>query len=191
MEGLGDQWQSFVALLQAIWTTGSVPTQMSWMIVVLLPKGGGNYHGIGLLDPIWKVVEKVMVYRFTALKLHDRLHGRLPRWGTGTAIMEAKLQQQLAWAEQELLYQISGLAEAYDALDWGRCLEILAGYGVGPNLLCLQEQFWDDAKMVCCAMGAIIVSPLEPIKVLRRGGLSPASCSMFLSIVSYGSSSIK
>ncbi len=71
VEGLGDQWQSFVALLQAIWTTRSVPTQMSWMIVILLPKGGGNYHSIGLLDPIWKVVEKVMVYRFTALELHD------------------------------------------------------------------------------------------------------------------------
>jgi hypothetical protein len=52
VEGLGDQWQSFVTLLQAVWTTRSVPTQMSWMIVVLLPKGGGNYHGIGLLESI-------------------------------------------------------------------------------------------------------------------------------------------
>ncbi len=100
MEGLGDQWRLFVALLQAIWTTGSVPTQMSWMIVILLPKGGGDYHGIGLLNPIWKVIEKVVVYWFTALKLHDCLHGGLPRRGTGTAIMEAKLQQQHAWAEQ-------------------------------------------------------------------------------------------
>ena len=39
----------------------TVPTQMTWMIVVLLPKGGGDYCGIGLLNPIWKVVEKVMV----------------------------------------------------------------------------------------------------------------------------------
>ncbi len=69
------------------------------MIVVLLPKGGGDYRGIGLLNPIWKVVEKVMVFQFSALQLHDCLHGRLPRRGTGTAIMEAKLQQQLAWTE--------------------------------------------------------------------------------------------
>jgi hypothetical protein len=137
-----------------VWTTGSVPTQMSWMIVVLLPKGGGNYCGIGLLDPIWKVVEKVMVFRFSALQLHDCLHGRLPRRGTGTAIMEAKLQQQLASEEQEPLYQIYlDLRKAYDALDRGQCLEILAGYGVGPNLLHLQEQFWNDAKMVCPAGG--------------------------------------
>ncbi len=88
VEGLGDRWRSFVALLQAIWITGTVPTQMTWMIVVLLPKGGGNYRGIGLLDPIWKVVEKVMVARFSVIKLHDCLHGGLPKRGTGTAIME-------------------------------------------------------------------------------------------------------
>jgi hypothetical protein len=26
VEGLGDRWRSFVALLQAIWLTGTVPT---------------------------------------------------------------------------------------------------------------------------------------------------------------------
>jgi hypothetical protein len=66
------------------------------MIVVLLPKSGGDYHNIGLLDPIRKVVKKVMVFWFSALKLHDCLHSGLPQWGVGTAIMEAKLQQQLA-----------------------------------------------------------------------------------------------
>jgi hypothetical protein len=78
-------------LLQAIWITGTVPTQMTWMIVVLLPKGGGNFCGIGLLDPIWKVAEKVMVARLSVIKLHDCLHGGLPCRGTGTAIMEVKL----------------------------------------------------------------------------------------------------
>jgi hypothetical protein len=72
----------------------------------------------------------------------------------GTAIMEAKLNQQLAWVDQEPLYQIYlDLRKAYDALDWGRWLKILAGYGVGPNLLPLQKQFWDNEKMVCRAGG--------------------------------------
>ncbi len=52
VEGIGDHWRSFVALLQAIWERGSVQTQMAWMIIVLLPKGGGDYYSIGLLDPI-------------------------------------------------------------------------------------------------------------------------------------------
>jgi hypothetical protein len=120
VEGIGDRWRSFVALLQAVWERRLVPTQMTWMIIVLLLKGGGNYCGIGLLDPIWKVVEKVMVARLSVIKLHDCLHGRLPRRGTGTAIMEVKLQQQLAWVDQEPLNQIYlDLRKAYDALDWG------------------------------------------------------------------------
>ncbi len=54
--------------------------------------------------------------------------------------MEVKLNQQLAWVDQEPLYQIYlDLRKAYDALDRGRCLEILAGYRVGPNLLRLQK----------------------------------------------------
>jgi hypothetical protein len=40
VEGIGDRWWSFVALLQAVWERESIPTQMAWMIIVLLPKGG-------------------------------------------------------------------------------------------------------------------------------------------------------
>jgi hypothetical protein len=154
VEGAGDCWRLFVSLIQATWESSTVPIQMSWVVIVLLPKGGGDYPGIGLLDPMWKVVEKIMVARMSCLKLHDCLHGGLPRQGTGMAIMEVKLHQQLAWVDQAPLYQIYlDLKKAYDTLDWTRCLEILAGYGVGPNFLRLQKQFWDDAKMVCHAGG--------------------------------------
>ncbi len=97
------------------------------MINVLLSKGGGAYPGIELLDPIRKVREKVMVARFSVI-LNDCLHGGHPRRGTGTAIMEVKLKQQLVWVDQEPLHQIYlDLRKAYDALDWGRCLKILVG----------------------------------------------------------------
>ncbi len=59
--GLGDKWCTSVRLMQAIWEHGSMPEQMRWEINVLLPKDNGEYCGIGLLDPIWKVVEIVMV----------------------------------------------------------------------------------------------------------------------------------
>jgi hypothetical protein len=177
VEGLGDRWWLFVELLQAIWTTGAVPTQITWMIVVLLPKGGGDYCGIGLLDPFWKVVKKVMVARFAVIELHDCLHGGLPKGRTGTAIMEVKLQQQLAWAEQEPLYQIYlDLRKAYNALDRERCLAILAGYGVGPNLLWLQKQFWTKAKMVCHAGGSY-GEPFGAFWGVTQGG--PLSSLMF------------
>jgi hypothetical protein len=117
-EGAGSHWRLFVSLIQAVWERGTVPTQMSWMIIVLLPKRGGAYRGICLLNPMWKVMEKIMVARLSVIELHDCLHSKLLRQGMGTAIMEVKLNQQLVWVEQEPLYQIYlDLKKAYDALD--------------------------------------------------------------------------
>jgi hypothetical protein len=78
--------------------------QMSWMVVVLLRKGDGDFWRIGLLDPCWKVVEKIMVRQMGAIDVHPCLHGGMPKRGTGTATIEAKLAQQLAWVEQEPLF---------------------------------------------------------------------------------------
>jgi hypothetical protein len=49
--GLGDKWHLIVKLMKAIWEWGCVPKQMRWEIIILLPKGNDDYHGIGLLDP--------------------------------------------------------------------------------------------------------------------------------------------
>jgi hypothetical protein len=73
---------------------------MSWVVMVLIPKGGGEYWGIGLLEPIWKVLEGVMDLRLEKIELHDSLHECLAGQGTGTGIIEAKLTQQLAHLEQ-------------------------------------------------------------------------------------------
>ncbi len=48
-EGKGANWELFVQLVQAVWTHGIIPRQMLWSTVVLIPKGGGDYRGIGLL----------------------------------------------------------------------------------------------------------------------------------------------
>jgi hypothetical protein len=52
-----DNWHMFVQLIQSVWTHGNITCQLLWIIVVLIPKGGGDYHGIGLLELIWKVLE--------------------------------------------------------------------------------------------------------------------------------------
>ncbi len=80
-EGNGKKWRIFVKLMQAVWEQGSVPEQMRWEIIVLLPKGGGDYRGIGILEPFWKVIEKIMVARLSSVKFHDSLHGGLPGRG--------------------------------------------------------------------------------------------------------------
>ena len=50
-EGGGVYGKFFVWLIQLIWEHVSIPQQMQQLIVVLLPKGVGIYHGIGLLEP--------------------------------------------------------------------------------------------------------------------------------------------
>ena len=40
VEGIGDRWWTFVTLLQAVWESGDIPTQMTWMIAVLLLNKG-------------------------------------------------------------------------------------------------------------------------------------------------------
>ena len=108
--------------------------------------------GIGLLDPIWKVVEVVMDNRLKVLDYHDCLHGLLAGQGTGTATTEVKLAQQLAYIEQVTLYGVFiNLRKAYDAMERGRCLEILKAYGVGPKMLRVIGFFWDYAVLVCRA----------------------------------------
>ncbi len=54
--GAGDKWRVLVRLVQIIFAHGEIPMQMPWVIVVLLPKGGGNYRGIGFIEPVQKTV---------------------------------------------------------------------------------------------------------------------------------------
>ena len=107
-----------------------------------------------MLEPIWKVVETIIDKRLNNLELHDCLHGFLVKKGTGTAIIEAKLAQQLVFREQTPLYGIfTNLPKAFDSIDRGRCLEVLAGYGTGPKMLRLIKHFWDKAELACRAEG--------------------------------------
>jgi hypothetical protein len=117
-------------------------------------KGRGEYHGIRLLEPIWKVLGKVMDLRLEAIVLQDSLHGCLALQGTGIGIIEAKLAQQLAHLEQMPFFGIFiDLQKEFDAMDHGCCLEILALHGVGPKMLCLIRNFGDLAANVCRVKG--------------------------------------
>ena len=58
--GAGKEWEALLQLIQAVWDKGRIPTQLGWVITVLISKGGDNHRGIGLLEPIWKVIEQVI-----------------------------------------------------------------------------------------------------------------------------------
>ncbi len=65
--GMGDRWRALARLVQAVWDTGRIPLQLGWVVTVLIPKGGGDYRGIGLLKPIWKVIKRVMDHRLEVI----------------------------------------------------------------------------------------------------------------------------
>ena len=109
------------------------------VVVALITKeSSGDYCGIGLLEVVWKLIERVVDERLSKIELHDALRGFRAKHGCGTGIMKAKLVQQLAYREQCLLFGIFlNLRKTYDAMDRGRCLDILRDAGVGPTWSCV------------------------------------------------------
>jgi hypothetical protein len=72
----------------------------------------------------------------------DSLYGGINTKGTGTAIIEVKLAQQLAFLDQMPGHQIFlDLHKAYDAMDCKKTLDILAGYSIGPKVFALSNAF--------------------------------------------------
>ena len=75
---------------------------MRWTILVLIPKGTNDKRGISLLETLWKVVEELIDTRLRAsLHMHSVLRGFRAGRGTGTAIMELKLAQELDSIDQD------------------------------------------------------------------------------------------
>jgi Reverse transcriptase (RNA-dependent DNA polymerase) len=138
-----------------MWTTGEIPTELTWTNLVLIPKDNGDKRGIGLLETVWKLMESIISARvMKEVQFYDCLHVFRHIRGTGTAILEAKLVQELACNDQEpLFYIFLDLRKAYDTIDRTRALAILEGYGVGPNTLRLFKKFWEQQQIVARQSG--------------------------------------
>ena len=55
-----------VDLIQMELREGVITEEATWQAVVLIPKGGGDYRGIGLVDVTWKAVTVIINFCFTA-----------------------------------------------------------------------------------------------------------------------------
>jgi hypothetical protein len=125
---------------------------------------------------VWKICQAIINTRIRSkIQLHDILHGFIKLRGTSTAIMEAKLQQEVAALMQEILLQVYlDLMKTYDALDRDRILKTLAEYGAGPRLLSLIKHYWDNQKVAPHQRGyhGPIITPESGT---IQGGSNPAS----------------
>ena len=137
-------WDMVVELVQLESRDGFLVEEAAWQAFVLIPKGGGDYHSIGLVEVIWKGVLVVLnCYFTTSITYRDSLHGFRAGHSTGTSTLEVKLIQQVSKLREALLYAIFlDPHKAYNALDRYMCLDILEVYCVGPSSLRLLCRYW-------------------------------------------------
>ena len=84
-----------------------------------------------------------------SVKLHDALHGFRKGWGTRTATLESKMAHHLAGISHEPLFQVLlDVRKEYNSIDRGWCLEILRGYGLGPNMARILTHYWEQHSIV-------------------------------------------
>ena len=107
--------------------------------MVLIPKGGGDYRSIGLMEVIWKAVAVIINRCFTAaITYHNFLHGFRAGHRTGTITLDLNLLQYLAALREAFLHEIFlDLHKNFNSLDRSSCMGILECYGVGSMDLCL------------------------------------------------------
>ena len=80
--------------------------------------------------------------------MHSALNRFIEGRVMGTATLESKLAQQLAVLPHDTLFQVFlDIHRTYNSLDRERCLEVLNGYGMRPNLTRLLKPYWERQRI--------------------------------------------
>ena len=124
---------------------------------VLIPKRKGDLRGIGLIEVLCKATTSLLNrWLMSAISFHDTLHMFRAGRGTGTAVLDANILQQITDMREEVLFEIFlDLRKDYDALDQEKALNNLAAYEVGPRTFRLLQTYWYQLTMVPKAGGYI------------------------------------
>jgi hypothetical protein len=165
-------WNELVSLVQDVFDGKAIPQEFSYEILCLIPKEDrGKYHGIALLEVVYKLVSMIIHLRLQAVIDFHPLHGFRQRRGTGTCILEAKLHMQLASYLCQPLYQIFvDLTKAYDTLDRSRTLSLHEAYGIGPHIRSIIQAVW-DLEMIVPKSGGYFGIPFPAWRGVHQGDI--------------------
>ena len=79
------RWENMVRLIHLAFAEGELTEELTWATMLLLPKGKGEYRGIGLVEVARKVCTVVLELRLKkGVELHYSLHGFWEGIGMGT-----------------------------------------------------------------------------------------------------------
>ena len=78
--------------------------EATWQAVVLIPKGGNKFHGIRIVEFIWKTVVEIPNQCLGAvITFHNVFHGLRSGRRMGNASLEYKMCQKLMVTREEFL----------------------------------------------------------------------------------------
>ena len=75
-------------LMQTAFREGDLAEEATWQAVVLIPKGKGDYRGIGLVEVMWKVVAVILNRRLTSSITFPVTQPARNPWSTSWKVME-------------------------------------------------------------------------------------------------------
>ena len=82
------KWEMSVELTHTEFREGELAEEAAWKAVVLIPKGRGDYRGIGIVEVMWKAVTVILNCHFAAsITYYNSLHRFLAVRGMGAATL--------------------------------------------------------------------------------------------------------
>ena len=63
-------------MMQAAFHKGHLAEECTWKTFVLIPKGNGDFRGIGLVEVVWNTMTGILNCRLmVAIQFHNTFHG--------------------------------------------------------------------------------------------------------------------